>query len=191
MKYTWPAAVLRSHAGLERFFDQSAGFGENQHPAASSWAQRGVPIVGCEPSCLLMLVDEYPDLVPGDAARQVAAQARLIDSQLVYDNVTLPLRPHAGNMLLHGHCHQKALVGIRETQAALAMMPGAQVQPIDSGCCGMAGSFGYEHYDTSMAIGERVLFKAVRNAPDATIIAPGFSCRHQIEHGTGRRAASD
>ncbi len=152
------------------------------------WAERGVPIVGCEPSCLLMLVDEYPDLVPSEAARQVAAQARLIDSQLVHDNVTLALRPHAGNLLLHGHCHQKALVGIRETQAALAMMPGAQVQPVDSGCCGMAGSFGYEHYDTSMAIGERVLFKAVRNAPDATIIAPGFSCRHQIEHGTGRHA---
>jgi FAD/FMN-containing dehydrogenase/Fe-S oxidoreductase len=152
------------------------------------WAKRGVPIVGCEPSCLLMLVDEYPDLVPGDAARAVAAQAALVDTHLVHAEIHLPLRSHAQKILLHGHCHQKALVGAQDTQAALAMIPGAAVQLIDSGCCGMAGSFGYEHYDVSMAIGERVLFKAVRNAPDATLIAPGFSCRHQIEHGTGRLA---
>jgi Fe-S oxidoreductase len=152
------------------------------------WAERGVPIVGCEPSCLLMLVDEYPELVPSDAARLVAAHAVLVDSHLVRANIALPLRPHPGKIVLHGHCHQKALVGTKETQAALAMIPQTQVQLVDSGCCGMAGSFGYEHYDTSMAIGERVLFKAVRNAPDAMVIAPGFSCRHQIEHGTGRQA---
>ena len=90
-------------------------------------------------------------------------------------------------ILLHGHCHQKALVGRQDTQAALAMIPGAKVQLVDSGCCGMAGSFGYEHYDMSMAIGERVLFPAVRGAAEATVVAPGFSCRHQIEHGTGRK----
>ena len=73
-------------------------------------------------------------------------------------------------------------------QAALAMLPGAKVQLVDSGCCGMAGSFGYEHYETSMQIGERVLFKSVRGAPQATVVAPGFSCRHQIRHGTGRCA---
>ncbi|MBI3837473.1 MAG: FAD-binding protein [Planctomycetia bacterium] len=152
------------------------------------WAKRGVPIVGCEPSCLLMLVDEYPDLVPGEAARTVAAQAVLVDTHLVQAGIQLPLRPQAQTILLHGHCHQKALVGVQDTQAALAMIPGAEVQLVDSGCCGMAGSFGYEHYEISMAIGERVLFKAVRSAPNATVIAPGFSCRHQIEHGTGRKA---
>jgi FAD/FMN-containing dehydrogenase/Fe-S oxidoreductase len=151
------------------------------------WAEQGVPIVGCEPSCLLMLVDEYPDLVPGEAAQTVARQAVLIDSHLVRNQIPLPLRAHAQKILLHGHCHQKALVGAQDTQAALQRIPGAEVQLIDSGCCGMAGSFGYEHYDLSMAIGERVLFKAVRGAPEATIVAPGFSCRHQIEHGTGRR----
>ncbi len=79
-------------------------------------------------------------------------------------------------------------MGTSETQAALAMLPGAKVQLVDSGCCGMAGSFGYEHYEMSMQIGERVLFKAVRGAPEATVVAPGFSCRHQIRHGTGRSA---
>jgi len=152
------------------------------------WAKQGVPIVGCEPSCLLMLVDEYRDLVPGDDSATVAAQAALVDAHLVQAGVALPLTASPQAILLHGHCHQKALVGAQDTVAALKMVPGAQVQLVDSGCCGMAGSFGYEHYDTSMAIGERVLFNAVRAAPDAQIIAPGFSCRHQIEHGTGRTA---
>jgi len=152
------------------------------------WAQRGVPIVGCEPSCLLMLVDEYQDLVPGEDARTVAAHSALVDTHLVQAKIDLPFRAKPQDIVLHGHCHQKALVGVQDTQAALAMLPGAKVQLVDSGCCGMAGSFGYEHYETSMAIGERVLFKAVRNAPTSTIVAPGFSCRHQIEHGAGRQA---
>ena len=152
------------------------------------WAQRGVPIVGCEPSCLLMLVDEYQDLAPGEAARIVGAQSALIDMHLVQAKIDLPLRAGPQQIVLHGHCHQKALVGTQDTQAVLAKIPGACVQLVDSGCCGMAGSFGYEHYETSMAIGERVLFKAVRNAPESTIVAPGFSCRHQIEHGAGRQA---
>lgn len=152
------------------------------------WAERGAAIVGTEPSCLLMLVDEYPDLVPGEAARKVAAQASLVDSHLIRSDIRLPLRAHDRSILLHGHCHQKALVGASETQAALSMLPGAKVQLVDSGCCGMAGSFGYEHYETSMRIGERVLFKAVRGEPEATVVAPGFSCRHQIRHGTGRSA---
>jgi Fe-S oxidoreductase len=89
---------------------------------------------------------------------------------------------------LHGHCHQKALVGMADTVKLLGDICGTAPTLVDSGCCGMAGSFGYEHYDLSMRIGERVLFPAVRAAPDAAIAAPGFSCRHQIEHGTGRRA---
>src|SRR5206468_379300 len=117
-----------------------------------------------------------------------ARQAMLVDSHLVRNQITLPLASTSKPVVLHGHCHQKALVGVQDTLAALGKIPGSSVQLVDSGCCGMAGSFGYEHYDMSMAIGERVLFKAVRGAPDATIIAPGFSCRHQIEHGTGRQA---
>ncbi|MEX0977760.1 MAG: hypothetical protein WDZ48_02850, partial [Pirellulales bacterium] len=115
-------------------------------------------------------------------------RAALVDTHLVQAAIGLPLAATSKNLLLHGHCHQKALVGVRDTLAVLAMIPGAQVQLVDSGCCGMAGSFGYEHYDVSMAIGERVLFPAVRNAAESEIVAPGFSCRHQIEHGTGRNA---
>jgi len=152
------------------------------------WARQGVPIVGCEPSCILMLADEYRDLVPGKEADTVAAQAALVDSHLIRAGIELNLKPAQQPIVLHGHCHQKALVGAGETVAALRSIPGAAVSLVDSGCCGMAGSFGYEHYDVSMAIGERVLFPAVRKASDSTIAAPGFSCRHQIEHGTGRQA---
>jgi Fe-S oxidoreductase len=154
----------------------------------AQWARQGVPIVGCEPSCLLMLVDEYPDLVPGDDARIVAHQAALVDSHLVRAGIELPLTACDQKILLHGHCHQKALVGARDSVALLSGIAGSRVELLDSGCCGMAGSFGYEHYDVSMAIGERVLLPAVRAAADAAIAAPGFSCRHQIAHGTGRRA---
>ena len=92
--------------------------------------------------------------------------------------------------MVHGHCHQKALVGTAATLALLRHIPRAEVREIDSGCCGMAGSFGYEaeHYAISQKIGERVLFPAVRSAGDAEVVAVGTSCRHQIADGTGRTA---
>ena len=83
---------------------------------------------------------------------------------------------------------KRRLIGMADTMSLLTNVLGRAPTLIDSGCCGMAGSFGYEHYDLSMKIGERVLFPAIRAAPEATIAAPGFSCRHQIEHGTARRA---
>ncbi len=184
-------------AGLRccgRTYASKGQLGEAQRLATENvqrllpWARRGVPIVGCEPSCLLMLVDEYPDLLPGDDARVVASQAALVDTHFARAGVKLNLNTLLGEALLHGHCHQKALVGIADTQAALARIGGLKVAAVDSGCCGMAGSFGYEHYDMSMKIGERVLFPAVRKAKDAVIVAPGFSCRQQIAHGTGRQA---
>lgn len=152
------------------------------------WAKSGVPIVGCEPSCILTLVDEYPQLVPGEDAKTVASHARLIESELSRSGVELPLEASDGEVVLHGHCHQKALVGMADTQAMLGQIPGAKVTTLDSGCCGMAGSFGYEHYDLSMRIGERVLFPAVREAAGAKVVAPGVSCRHQIGDGTGCEA---
>jgi FAD/FMN-containing dehydrogenase/Fe-S oxidoreductase len=152
------------------------------------FAERGVPIVGCEPSCLLTLTDEYLDLVPGDAARRVAGAAALVETHLVRNAIALAPQARPGNVLLHGHCHQKALVGMADTLKLLAAISGTETTLVDSGCCGMAGSFGFEHYDLSMKIGDRVLFPAVRGAADSTILAPGFSCRHQIEHGTGRTA---
>jgi Fe-S oxidoreductase len=151
-------------------------------------AERGVPIVGVEPSCLLTLREEFLRLLPGDPrAEAVARQARLIEELLVDE---LRPRPLQRRVLFHGHCHQKALAGTEAT-VALLRATGAEVVELDAGCCGMAGSFGFEaeHYELSLKIGEDRLFPAVRAAPaDTVIAATGVSCRQQIEHGTGRRA---
>ncbi|HWE39327.1 MAG TPA: FAD-linked oxidase C-terminal domain-containing protein [Isosphaeraceae bacterium] len=148
--------------------------------------RRGLPIVGCEPSCLLTLTDEYRDLRLGTDADLVASAAVLVDSFLADPGrcPDLAFRPREGKVLVHGHCQQKALVGTSGTVAALKRVPGLEVTVLDSGCCGMAGSFGYElgHYDVSRALAERVLLPAARAEPEATLVAPGFSCRSQV-HG--------
>ncbi len=161
------------------------------------YAEQGLPIVGVEPSCILTLREDYPALLPGPATERVAAQAQTIDEFLfkLTQEGRLPYpaaegRP-AREYLLHGHCHQKALVGTGPTLGVLRGIPGASVREIPSGCCGMAGSFGYEkeHYDVSMTIGEQRLFPAVRRAkPETVIVADGISCRQQIAHGTERQA---
>lgn len=149
-------------------------------------ASAGTPILGCEPSCLLTLVDEYRDFRLGADADLVASAAQLVDA-FVADPARVPelaLTPLNGRVLLHGHCHQKALVGTAGTVAALRRVPGLEVKELDSGCCGMAGSFGYElgHYDLSVALANRVLLPAVADDPTALLVAPGFSCRSQV-HG--------
>jgi len=157
------------------------------------YAERGVAIVGLEPSCLLTLRDEYVDLLRSDAARQVAKQSLLLEEFLDRERrkgLSLPFGADGRKALLHGHCHQKALVGTGPTVAALRWA-GFDVQEMDSGCCGMAGSFGFEteHYDLSVALGNRRLAPAVKAAgPDVEVVAPGISCRQQIEHLAGRRA---
>ncbi|MFQ5743822.1 MAG: FAD-binding and (Fe-S)-binding domain-containing protein [Acidobacteriota bacterium] len=184
------------------------------------YASKGIPIVGCEPSCLLMLREDYRDLLPADpAAEQVASQVFLIEefltraaSQASHGNgkersarargaaakagetavtpLGLRFRPTPRQLLVHGHCHQKAVVGMEPTLALLGWVPGYRPTLVDSGCCGMAGSFGYkaEHYDTSMAIGERVLFSTLRQRPDDGVVVSGISCRQQVLHGSGRKA---
>ncbi|GLW05953.1 oxidoreductase [Microtetraspora sp. NBRC 13810] len=160
------------------------------------YAERGVPIVGIEPSCLLTLRQEYAALLSGDErVRMVAAQARLIATPLLeaIDDGGLVLRGtgETTSVLLHGHCHEKAGVGTEATRALLARLPGAEVTELDAGCCGMAGSFGFEseHYDLSMKIGGLRLFPAVAETTPGTLIAAtGVSCRQQIAHGTGRTA---
>jgi Fe-S oxidoreductase len=157
------------------------------------YAGRGVAIVGLEPSCLLTLKDEYVDLLRTDAARKVAEQAALLEQFLLRERargLTLAFKPGSREALLHGHCHQKAMVGTAPTVAALKWA-GYSVSEVDSGCCGMAGSFGFEreHYDVSVALGNRRLAPAVKAAPAATeVVAPGISCRQQIQHLAGRRA---
>ena len=163
------------------------------------------PLVGIEPSCILSFRDEYPDLVPAEfrtQAQHLGRNALLFDEFIMREvaagRITSDdFKTDAVEIWLHGHCHQKALVGTEKTVAALKLLQGAKVHVIPSGCCGMAGSFGYEkeHYKTSLAIGEMVLFptirKAIENADNVTptlVAAPGTSCRQQILDGTGVHA---
>jgi Fe-S oxidoreductase len=161
--------------------------------ALASSALRGIPIVGLEPSCLLTLKDEYPDLLRDETARAVARQAFLLEEFLLEEQragrLAWPRRAQ-GRVLLHGHCHQKALAGTGPTVAVLRAA-GYDVSEVDAGCCGMAGSFGFEreHYDLSVAIARRRLVPAVDAAgPEVAIAAPGISCRQQIDHLTRRQA---
>ena len=159
----------------------------------------GAPLIGLEPSCILSFRDEYPDLMPDgllDAAKALAKNALLIDEFIAREadagrinRAAFKAEPRA--IKLHGHCHQKALSSLNPTVKMLELPAGHKVQIIPSGCCGMAGSFGYEeeHFALSQQIGELVLFPAVRSASADTIVAaPGTSCRHQIKDATGRIA---
>ncbi len=159
------------------------------------YARAGIPIVGCEPSCLAMFADEYCDLIPGPDAEAVAAATMPIDDFIVREatagNLELRFDGAPRRVLFHGHCQQKATFGAGGSLAMLKLIPNSEVEMIDSGCCGMAGSFGYEteHYDLSMALAEMTLAPAVRAAPRQTIIcATGTSCRDQIDHTTARDA---
>ena len=163
------------------------------------------PLVGIEPSCILSFRDEYPDLVPAEMrqqAKELGRNALLFDEFIMREVAAKRIsatdfKTEAVEIWLHGHCHQKALVGTEKTVQAFKLLSGAKIHVIPSGCCGMAGSFGYEkeHYKTSLAIGEMVLFptirKAVSNADGVTpciVSAPGTSCRQQILDGTGVHA---
>ncbi|MDT7953592.1 MAG: FAD-linked oxidase C-terminal domain-containing protein [Acetobacteraceae bacterium] len=151
----------------------------------------GLPVVGLEPSCLLTMRDEFRSLLPGPATDALAARAVLLGEFLAREGSPARLRSVAGRAHVHGHCHQKAFGAFEGTLAALRQVPGLEVQPIESSCCGMAGAFGYgtETQEVSRAMGERTLAPAVRKAgPDDLVIADGTSCRHQIRDLTGRRA---
>jgi len=155
------------------------------------------PLVGIEPSAILTFRDEVPDLVPeplAAAAQRLAGRTFLIDEFLAREARRGRISPAAfttapRRVVLHGHCHQKALGSVADSATILSLPANYDVETIPSGCCGMAGSFGYgrEHYRVSMKIGELVLFPFVRGTSSTTIIAaPGTSCRHQIADGTGR-----
>ena len=163
------------------------------------------PLVGIEPSCILSFRDEYPELVPAEMrpeAKRLAGACLLFDEFIMREvqagNISRDaFKELDADIWLHGHCHQKSLIGIGKCADMLSLIPGARLHVIPSGCCGMAGSFGYEkeHYATSMAIGEMVLFPTVRRAvrehsADRRLIvaAPGTSCRQQILDGTGIKA---
>jgi Fe-S oxidoreductase len=160
------------------------------------------PLIGIEPSCILSFRDEYPDLVAVESRQKAIALAK---NCLLYDEFLMKeitegnisaeeFKDEIMDIWLHGHCHQKALVGVENTVKTLeTLLVDAKVRVIPSGCCGMAGSFGYEkeHYKTSLEIGEMILFPTVRKAVSeksdvpAIVVAPGTSCRQQILDGTG------
>jgi len=160
------------------------------------YVDRGIPIIGLEPSCLLTLRDEFHSMIPGAETRALAAQALLLEEFLAREQqagrLQLALKPlSARRALVHGHCHQKAFATMSALQQTLALIPELEVEVIDSGCCGMAGAFGYEadHYELSMKMAELDLLPAVRAAADDTLlVANGTSCRHQIEDATQRGA---
>ncbi len=165
----------------------------------SELVSQDVPLVGLEPSAILGFRDEYPELVGRELAadaRKMAAHTltleefldREIDRGLIPEDRFTKVKRH---IKLHGHCQQKAVSTTASTIKVLSRPAGYTVEEIPSGCCGMAGSFGYEkeHYDLSMKVGELVLFPAIRKTVEGVMIAaPGTSCRHQIKDGTGRRA---
>jgi len=162
--------------------------------ALAPYARRGVPVVGLEPSCLLTLRDEFVALVADDDARILAAHALLFEEfvarELDEGRWGPPLDALDARAVVHGHCHQKAFGAMPAVMRALRAIPGLQSTAIESSCCGMAGTFGYEseHYDVSMHMAEHDLLPAVRaTGHDTLVIADGMSCKHQIAHGTARR----
>jgi Fe-S oxidoreductase len=164
---------------------------ERNSDLLASHADAGRPILFCEPSCLSAVREDAPALLRGAArarAEAVAAQSMLLEEYLLTVADRLPLVAGPQHILLHGHCHQRSMGLVPPARALLSRVPGATVVDLDAGCCGMAGSFGYarEHYDLSRAIGERMLFPAVRARPaGAVVVAAGTSCRHQIRDFTG------
>jgi len=163
--------------------------------ALTPYVQRGIPVIGLEPSCLLGFRDEVPALLKTDAAKALSAQALLFEEFIAREQkegrLDLPLGPLPKKALLHGHCHQKAFDAMSAVESTLKLVPELSVETIESSCCGMAGSFGYasDTIEVSLKMGELSLLPAVRKAPaDALIVADGTSCRHQIHDGSDRDA---
>ena len=170
--------------------------GEKTLRKLDEYIQQGLQIVACEPSCASALTDDLPDLIDDEElGKRIKENVMMIDVFLAREieagRCTCEFTSLHDEILIHGHCHQKSLYGTTFMKEILDRVPDISVSEINSGCCGMAGSFGYEkeHYDLSMQIGEDRLFPAVRSrSEDAAVIACGFSCRHQIADGTGAQS---
>ena len=157
--------------------------------ALSPLAEAGTPILFAEPSCHSAIIDDYPLLLQGelrDKAGQLAEMSLLLEQWLPRQPKQPTFKHSPQRLIVHGHCHQKALIGVTPLISMLKRLPGAEVVTLDSGCCGLAGMFGYEQYDVSAAIGERRLLPVARALrQDERLLAPGFSCRHQSSHLAG------
>jgi Fe-S oxidoreductase len=178
------------------FLREAKKEGEKTLRNLDKFIQQGLPIVACEPGCASALTDDLPDLIDDEElGERIKNNVKMIDQFLAEEiqatHLDCEFSTKFDDILIHGHCHQKSLFGTTYMKEILDRVSGISVQEIDSGCCGMAGSFGYEkeHYDLSMKIGEQRLFHAIRNQKNGTaVIACGFSCRHQIKDGTGVQA---
>jgi FAD/FMN-containing dehydrogenase/Fe-S oxidoreductase len=175
--------------------DEARREAERTLTALAPFIERDIPIIGLEPSCILGFRDEIPAMIESAPARKLADLALTFEEFLAREHgdgrLHLPLKPVASRALVHGHCHQKAFDAFSAVETVLRLIPELTVEPIESSCCGMAGSFGYaaDTIEVSRAIGELSLLPAIRKAPDDTVIvADGTSCRHQIHDGTGRTA---
>ncbi|MGH8846757.1 MAG: (Fe-S)-binding protein, partial [Polaromonas sp.] len=177
--------------------DQAKAKARELVAALLPFAEKGIAIVGLEPSCLLTLRDEMLVMGLGEAAQTISRHALLLEEFLAREATAGQLEPlkarlkaTAQPILLHGHCHQKAFGAVSPIIEVLKLIPGAQPELIESSCCGMAGSFGYEasHYEVSMQMAELSLLPAVRKQPEAIVVADGTSCRHQIRDGAQREA---
>ena len=158
------------------------------------YADKNIPIIGLEPSCLFTLKDEALVMGFGERAISVSKQAQLLEEFLTKEakdgTLQLKLKAASKPVLFHGHCHQKSFAAVTPAMELLKLIPNAEPKLIESSCCGMAGSFGYEaeHIEVSKQMAEANLLPAIRKAPDAWVVADGTSCRHQIADGTQRKA---
>ncbi len=164
--------------------------------ALKSYVEAGVPVIGLEPACLLSLRDEFHALIPGPETEALSEQTFLMEEFIAAESdrgrLSLPLnRLPASRAMVHGHCHQKSFGAVDSILTTLRLVPGLEPKPIEAGCCGMAGAFGYEasHYDVSMKMAEAALLPAVRAESEGSlIVADGTSCRHQIRDGAAVEA---
>jgi FAD/FMN-containing dehydrogenase/Fe-S oxidoreductase len=181
-----------SHGFLKEARDE----GEKTLRNLRKFIDEGLPIVVCEPGCASALTDDLPDLIDdtelGDSMKQHVQMIDVfIENEINEGNIRTEFTSAFKKLLVHGHCHQKSLYGTTAMERVLGRIPDLEVEVLDSGCCGMAGSFGYEkeHYDLSMKVGEDRLLPAIREKEETTgVVACGFSCRHQIAHGAGVEA---
>ena len=214
MNYNYPSIGLATTTLLERagfrviivdrkccgrpmiskgMLDEAKANAEYNVQLLHAFVEKGAYIVGCEPSCLLTLRDEYPDLLGTSEASEVAQRAMLLEEFLEMLNnqgqLDMQYKYSAKDIMFHGHCHAKSLDGVEPAINVLNLVPGFRVMQSGAGCCGMAGSFGFEkeHYDVSMAIGNERLFPAILNTDkESETVITGMSCRQQIMHGTTR-----
>jgi Fe-S oxidoreductase len=179
--YLAAGMVDQAKASLDELVDHLAPFAEKE-----------IPIIGLEPSCLFTLKDEALVMGLGDRAITVSKQAQLLEEFLAKEarsgKLQIQLKPASRPVLFHGHCHQKSFAAVTPALELLKLIPNAEPKLIESSCCGMAGSFGYEaeHIEVSKLMAEASLLPAIRKAPDSWVVADGTSCRHQIADGTQR-----